>query len=271
MDNRPIGVFDTGLGGLTAVKELLQSMPGEDLIYFGDTGRVPYGTRSRETILRYAQQDVRFMRSFDIKALVIACGTVSANALDELVGSFDMPIIGVVRPAASRAARLTKNRKIGVIGTSATIKSGAYERLLREYAPDAAVYSQACPLLVPLVENGRFERGDRVAELVAAEYLAPLRAAGVDTLILGCTHYPLLTDIIADIMGGDVALVNSGAESAGYVRSVLSMTEKLSCFGRPGTCRYFVSDSVEDFSRYASMYLERGIEGSVEYVDIERF
>ena len=188
MDHRPIGVFDSGLGGLTAVRELRRLLPGEDIIYFGDTGRVPYGSRSREILVRYARQDVAFLRTFDLKAIVVACGTVSTTALEVLVRENDIPVWGVVEPAAQAAAQATRNGRVGLIGTQATIRSGAYERQIAQENPAIQVLTGACPLFVPLVENGRFRPGDIVAETVAAEYLAPMREAGVDTLVLGCTH-----------------------------------------------------------------------------------
>ena len=218
MDNRPIGVFDSGLGGLTAVRELQRLLPGEDIIYFGDTARVPYGGRSRDTLVRYARQDVAFLRTFDLKAIVIACGTVSTTALDVLTEENDIPIWGVVEPAAEAAARSTKNGLVGLIGTQATIRSGAYERRIAAEAPGVRVLSRACPLFVPLVENGRFRPGDVVAETVAAEYLEPFQDAGVDTLVLGCTHYPLLTEVIGNCMGPGVTLVNVGEKCARRVR-----------------------------------------------------
>lgn len=197
MDQRPIGVFDSGLGGLTAVREIRSILPSENIIYFGDTSRVPYGGRSAEILLRYARQDVRFLRTFDVKALLVACGTVSTNALPVLAAESDIPILGVVEPACAAAAQVTRNKKVGLIATAASVRSGAYERCLSALDGDIQVYAKACPLFVPLVENGRFRPGDTVIETVAAEYLAPLRAIGIDTLILGCTHYPLLSEIIA--------------------------------------------------------------------------
>ena len=177
MDNRPIGVFDSGIGGLTTVKELEKRLPHEDIIYFGDTGRVPYGTRSEETIIRYARQDVRFLRRFDIKAVIIACGTASSVALNDLKQSFDLPVIGVVEGAAYAAARAAKNKRIGVIGTNAAIQSGAYHRKLKEIDADIEIVSKACPLFVPLVENGRISRDDTVLKLIIEEYLSEIRAA----------------------------------------------------------------------------------------------
>lgn len=271
MDRRPIGVFDSGLGGLTAVRELTQLLPGEDIVYFGDTGRVPYGGRSRETIIKYARQDVAFLRTFDLKAIVIACGTVSTTALEVLSAENPIPVLGVVAPAARAAAERTKNGRIGLIGTQATIRTGAYERHIAALLPQAEVSTLACPLLVPLVENGRYKPGDGVVETVAAEYLAPLKAAGVDTLVLGCTHYPLLTDVIRAYMGENVALVNSGAVCAREVADLLEETGALAGEERPGVRRYFVSDSVEGFSGLASIFLGEDVRGAVEQIDITRY
>ncbi len=268
MDIRPIGVFDSGLGGLTAVRELSRLLPEEDIIYFGDTGRVPYGGRSRETIIRYARQDVAFLRTFELKAVVIACGTVSSTALDVLAQESDIPVWGVVEPAAVAAAQATRNGRIGLIGTQASIRSGAYERRISSLRPDAQVMATACPLFVPLVENGRFQAGDMVAETVAAEYLQPLKDAGIDTLMLGCTHYPLLKGIIGAFMGPEVALVDVGAECARQVAGVLDHTGGLTQPGRAGQCRFYVSDSVEGFSRLASIFLQRDVAESVKQVDI---
>ena len=205
MDQRPIGVFDSGLGGLTAVHSLWRILPEEDLIYFGDTARVPYGGRSRETLLKYARQDIAFLRSFDLKAVLIACGTVTSTSLDTLRKENDLPVLGVVEPSCREALAVTNNKKIGMIATLASARSGAYERTLKGLDADVQVVSQPCPLFVPLVENGRFRQGDVVIETVAREYLTPLMEAGVDTLILGCTHYPLLKDIIGEICGPGVA------------------------------------------------------------------
>ncbi len=270
MDRRPIGVFDSGLGGLTGLKELRRVLPGEDLIYFGDTGRVPYGSRSRDTILRYARQDVAFLRSFDIKAIVVACGTVSANALTELRAENDLPIFGVISPAAKAAARATRNGRIGLIGTAASIRSGAYERELSVLAPQAQVYAAACPLFVPLVENGRFRPGDPVAELVAREYLEPLKEQGVDTLMLGCTHYPLLSGVIAAVMGPETTLIDVGAAGADAAAQTLGERGLLSD-APAGSCRFYVSDSTDDFARLSAIFLQGQLAGTVERVEIERY
>ena len=271
MDRRPIGVFDSGLGGLTAVRELARLMPEEDLVYFGDTSRVPYGSRSKETLVKYARQDAAFLRTFDPKAIVIACGTVSTTALDVLQAESGIPIFGVVESAAQAAAQLTKNGRVGLIGTHASIRSGAYERALERLRPGVRVTARACPLLVPLVENGRSQPGDIVAETVAAEYLAPVKAAGVDALILGCTHYPLMKAVIGAYMGPAVALVDVGEQCARWVRRQLELDGMRN--GRPGAGRhrYYVSDSTEDFSALASVFLGEDVRGGVEQIDITAY
>ena len=271
MDDRPIGVFDSGLGGLTTVRELCRLLPEEDIVYFGDTGRVPYGSRSRETIVKYARQDVAFLRTFDLKTIVIACGTVSTTALDVLAAENPIPVLGVVAPAARAAARATRSGSIGLIGIQASIRSGAYERLIRAENPAARVLAQPCPLFVPLVENGRFRPGDVVIETVAAEYLEPFQDAGVDTLVLGCTHYPLLTEVIGNCMGPGVTLVNVGEKCACRVAERLGGMAALAEPGRRGESRYYVSDSVEDFSRLASIFLRQDVAAEVTQVDIWRY
>lgn len=268
MDRRPIGVFDSGLGGLTALRELARIMPEEDLIYFGDTGRVPYGSRSRETIIHYARQDVAFLNSFDPKAIVIACGTVSTTALEVLRGECATPIFGVVEPAAREAAKLTRSGKVGLLGTQATIRSGAYERALSALRPGTEVTAQACPLLVPLVENGRSRPGDPVTEQVVSEYLAPLKEAGVDTVMLGCTHYPLLKPIISRQMGEDVQLVDVGAQCARWVAGQLAGRGMRTDSAERGSRRYYVSDSTRDFAPLASAFLGEDVTGGVEQIDI---
>ncbi len=267
-DTRPIGVFDSGLGGLTGVRELMELLPGEDIIYLGDTGRVPYGGRSRETIIKYARQDMAFLRSFDIKAILVACGTVSTTAIDEMAGD---RVFGVAGPAVEKAAAVTKNGKVGLIATAASIRSGTYERLMKDVLPEAEVFPKACPLFVPLVENGRISRGDVVIETVAREYLTPLKGKGIDTLILGCTHYPLLTDIISDIMGGGVTLVNSGAEGAKKLAGSLARDGLLSGRNSGGKHSYYVTDTAEGFSGAAALFLRESVAGVVKQVSLDMF
>ena len=269
MDNRPIGVFDSGLGGLTAVAEIRKILPSENIIYFGDTSRVPYGGRSKEILLKYARQDVAFLRSFDIKAIVVACGTVSTTALPTLRAENDLPLLGVVEPACRRAVNLTKNRRIGMIATSASVRSGTYERVIHALDADAQVIARACPLFVPLVENGRYRAGDSVIETVAREYLEPLKAEGIDTLILGCTHYPLLTEVIADIMGDGVALINAGAEAAWELKRTLTANDLLA-EDRQGETTLYASDLSGDFKELAGRFLQEEVP-PVRPVDIDRY
>ena len=271
MDVRPIGVFDSGLGGLTAVRALRQILPEEDLIYFGDTARVPYGGRSKETLLKYARQDVRFLRSFDLKAIVIACGTVSTTSLSTLQAENDLPIVGVVEPTCRRALAVTKNKKIGMIATLASVRSGAYEAMLRTLDSEVEVIGKSCPLFVPLVENGRFQRGDIVIETVAREYLEPLKESGVDTLILGCTHYPLLTEVIADIMGPEVTLVSAGEESAFELKRLLKAQDLRADESRQGESEFYVSDRAEDFERIESVFLQENLRRAARRIDIDQY
>lgn len=271
MDLRPIGVFDSGSGGLTAVREIRSILPSENIIYFGDTSRVPYGSRSAEILLHFAKQDVRFLRTFDIKALVVACGTVSTTALPQLQAeNGDLPMLGVVEPSCRRAAASTRNKRVGLIATAASVRSGAYERTIAGLDGDITVISKACPLFVPLVENGRFQPGDTVIETVAREYLEPLRDTGIDTLIMGCTHYPLLAEVIGGIMGPDVTLVDSGAEAARSLKQQLTERELLAD-RRGGEMTLYASDRPEDFGALAGMFLGRPLQGAVRPVDIEKY
>lgn len=269
-NNKPIGIFDSGLGGLTAAGRLASLLPAEDILYLGDTGRVPYGGKGRETIIKYAKQDIEFLLKMDIKAIVVACGTVSTTALDEIAGDYSVPIYGVVEPTVARAARTTKNKKIGIIGTEASIKSGAYERMLKK-CPGVELMSRACPLFVPLVENGRVSPGDIVIETVTAEYLAPMKDAGVDTLILGCTHYPLLEPVISAYMGDETTLISAGSATAEFVAEEISRMGLLSDDKRQGVHKYYVSDSTENFSALASVFLRRDIQGEVHKIDWDKF
>ncbi len=268
---RPIGVFDSGLGGLTAVRALRRILPQEELIYFGDTARVPYGGRSKETLLKYARQDVRFLRSFDLKALVIACGTVSTTSLGTLQAENDLPIVGVVEPTCRRCLEVTRTKRVGIIATLASIRSGAYEATLRRLDASVEVIGRACPLFVPLVENGRIHKGDVVIETVAREYLEPLRAAGIDTLILGCTHYPLLTEIIGEIMGPGVTLVSAGEESAFELKRLLRCGGLEAEEHRRGGASFYVSDQPEDFERIASVFLGEDLRHAARRIDIDQY
>ena len=268
MDNRKIGVFDSGLGGLTTVKQIMKSLPNESIVYFGDTGRVPYGTRSEETIIKYTRNDIRFLKSFDVKMIVIACGTASSVALPCVKSEFDTPIIGVVEAAVSAALKATANKKIGVIGTPGTIKSGSYERLIKASDETIKTYPQACPLFVPLVENGHFDT--QVTRLVIDEYLSEIKSAGVDTLILGCTHYPLLKKAIGEYMGEKVKLIDPGKEAALYLKKHFDETDLHSALNE-NIYNYYVSDNVSGFEELGSIFLEKKINGQVEKIDIEKY
>ncbi|MBQ7792078.1 MAG: glutamate racemase [Clostridia bacterium] len=268
-DNRPIGVFDSGLGGLTAVKELTHIFPNENIIYFGDTGRVPYGTRSNETIVKYVRQDIRFLMSHNVKAIVAACGTASSVALEQLKPEFNLPLIGVLEPVCRAAISKTKNEIIGVLGTPGTINSGSYSKGIRSLNPSAAVIEQACPMFVPLVENGYLDH--EATYLFAKEYLKPLIEQNADTIILGCTHYPLLEKVIKELVGDNVSVINAGAETALYTKKILEEQMLLSNATAQGQNSYFVSDDVEKFSHLGGMFLGRKIEASVTKIDIDTF
>lgn len=259
-----IGVFDSGMGGLTAIKQIVKMMPQEDIIYFGDTGRVPYGTRSKDTIIKYACQDVRFLLSKKVDAILIACGTVSANAIDVLRSEFDVPIFGVVEAAAKKACQLTRNGKVGIIGTNATVKSGAYVEHIRSIRGDIETVSTPCPLFVPLVENGFTDPDDMITYLTAEKYLADIKASGADTLILGCTHYPIIAPVISKVLPG-VSLINTGAEAADR------LFEKVAPRGGSGRVEYYVSDDVSSFKAAASTFLEMPVGDNVFKVDIEKY
>jgi glutamate racemase len=269
MNNKSIGVFDSGLGGLTAVKQIMKELPNENIIYFGDTGRVPYGTRSPDTILKYTRGDIRFLNSFDVKIIVIACGTASSVALPYVKEEFDTPIVGVVDAAVYKAVRSTKNKKIGIIGTPGTIKSGSYEKLIKAEDNEIRTYTMACPLFVPLVENGHFDTP--VTKLVVDEYLREIRNAGVDTLILGCTHYPLLKKVIGEYMGKSVTLIDPGAEVAKYLKKKLSDSMQHDEQAEENRYSYYVSDNVEGFEELGGIFLERKIDGQVKKIDIEKY
>ncbi len=265
MKNKPIGVFDSGLGGLTAVKEIMNLMPNEDIIYFGDTARVPYGSRSSETIIKYAKQDINFLKSFDIKIILAACGTVSSVALPEIPNK-DVKVIGVVEPAAVAAVKATKNKKIAVLGTQGTINSRAYEKAITKIMPEALITSVACPLFVHLVENGYHD--NEATYLIAKDYLSEVIKSGADTVILGCTHYPMLTQVIAEILGNKVKLINVGETAAQYLREILEQEGKL-CSEKNPTYEFYASDAKSGFDYLAKMFLKRDL-GILKSVDIDK-
>ena len=253
-NNKAIGVFDSGIGGLTAVRELIKLLPNEDIIYLGDTARVPYGTKSRETILKYAKQDFAFLENLGVKMIIAACGTVSSvvSSSESLGKSL---YTGVIGPAAESAVKATKNGKIGVIGTSATIRSGSYRKEIAKLMPEAEVFDKACPMFVPLVENGYTELGCKPCEIIAEEYLSELREKGIDTLIMGCTHYPLLEEIIAKTMGSGVKLISSGGEAGKYAQKILAEKDLLNPKEEAGKITLYCTDSVELFSENAQHFL----------------
>ena len=263
---KSIGIFDSGVGGLTVLKEVVRVLPQEDTIYLGDTARVPYGTKSPETVTRYALQVTSFLVERDIKLLVVACNTASAVSLDTLTRSFPIPIIGVIEPGAKRAALVTRNGKVGVIGTTATIQSSAYSKAIKRINREIEVVTRACPLFVPLVEEGWVD--NEVARLTAKTYLQELKAAGVDTLVLGCTHYPLLKGTIAEIMGDGVQLVDSAEETARTVAETLNNGDLLRPLSEKGNHHYFVTDVPAGFIRVGNRFLG-GRLGDVYQIDLE--
>ncbi len=267
----PIGVFDSGVGGLTVAREIMRQIPQERIVYFGDTARVPYGAKSEGTLIRYTRQIIRFLKTRGVKAIVVACNTASATALEAIKDEIDLPIIGVVRPGAKVAVETTRNHKIGVMGTEATINSGMYEKFIKELNPRAEVIGKACPLLVPLVEENWLK--DPVTEAVLERYLANLKQSEIDTLILGCTHYPLLRHVVGEIMGDQVTLVNPAYETAVELRSML---QKLGIandgdntqFENP--YEFFVSDAAEKFKNFANVILPCNVE-SIQQINIEEY
>ncbi len=258
MSERAIGVFDSGVGGLTVLKEIRRLLPGEEIIYLGDTARVPYGTKSPATVTRYALEAAGFLDGIGVKALVVACNTASSFAVETLTQRYAIPVIGVIEPGARRAAALTRSRRVGVIGTEGTIKSGAYSRAIQALDPHISVYPAACPLFVPLAEEGWAEHP--VARLTAEEYLEPLRQAQIDALVLGCTHYPLLKKTLAAVLGAGVELVDSAEETALQVAGILRTADLLrrSPAGPP---RYFVTDVPTRFERVGGAFLGAPLEG----------
>ncbi|MBQ2897120.1 MAG: glutamate racemase [Clostridia bacterium] len=265
MNNKPIGVFDSGLGGLTAVKEIINVLPNEDIIYFGDTARVPYGSRSSETIIKYAKQDISFLKSFDIKIILAACGTVSSVALPEIPCD-KVRVVGVVEPAAIAAVKATKNKKIAVLGTKGTIDSKAYETEIKKLMPDAKITSIACPMFVHLVENGYSEH--EATYLIAKEYLKQVIDNGADTVILGCTHYPMLKKVISKVLGENVSLIDVGKAAANYLKEILDTENKLSELKKP-SYEFYVSDAKGGFEDLAKLFLKRDL-GALKSVDIDK-
>ncbi len=267
----PIGVFDSGLGGLTAVRELRRILPGEDIVYFGDTGRVPYGTRGRETILAYTRQDIAFLLSQKVKTIIAACGTVSSTYPEQEGRALPVAYGGVLHAAAKAAAEATRNGKVGVLGTEATVRSGSYQKALAALNPQIESVAAACPLFVPLVENGHFGAQDAMAHLAAEEYLAPVKAAGVDTVILGCTHYPLLAGVLQKQFGPGVSLVDPGREAALAMRAQLDAKGLLRPRKTGGQVRYYVSDDPGRFNTLANLFLGQETAAAAQCIHIEKY
>lgn len=269
--NAPIGVFDSGVGGLTVFREIMRQIPNEKIIYFGDTARVPYGSKSKETVTRYSEQIVRFLRTFHVKTIVAACNTASACALETLEQNIDIPIIGVVKPGARAAVNVTRNGRIGVIGTEATIGSQIYAEYISKLDRNVSIYGRACPLFVPLVEEGLLE--DPVTDEIAGRYLAELIDIDIDTLLLGCTHYPLIRSTLSRIVGDKVTLVNPAYETALELKNMLQAMDLLN-EDPPGLganqYRFYVSDKADKFVRFANSIIKYGIL-SAKTVNIEAY
>jgi glutamate racemase len=261
---RPIGIFDSGVGGLTVVKQVLNELPNENIIYFGDTARVPYGTKSRETITHFAMQDVRFLLSFDVKMIIVACNSVSSNSIDILKRKFEVPVIGVIEAGAEAACYYSKQKKIGIIGTDATVESNAYERHIREKCRAELIYSRSCPLFVPLAEEG-FTEGE-IPEKIANKYLEHFKDIEVDTLVLGCTHYPLLAGIIQKIMGNNVKLIDPGIEVSKKVRNILNINDMYNDSVYKGEVKYYLSDIPRRFEKVAENFLGGPISSVIKIV-----
>ena len=268
--NAPIGVFDSGVGGLTVAREIMRQMPQERIVYFGDTARVPYGSKSRETILRYSRQIIRFLMTRQVKAIVIACNPASAYALETVEQEFDLPVIGVINAGARTAVRATTNGRIGVIGTEGTIGSGIYTEVMQRMRPDIQVIGKSCPLFVPLVEEGLLH--DSVTDEIASRYLAELKRHFIDTLVLGCTHYPLLRSTLGRLMGNDVVLVNPAYETAIELKQLLE-SRGLSCEPEGGEgekYQFYVSDLAEKFTAFATSILPDAVR-ETRKINIEEF
>ena len=254
--NAPIGVFDSGVGGLTVAREIMRNLPSEKIVYFGDTARVPYGSKSKDNIIKFSRQIIRFLQTENVKAIVIACNTASALALDEMQQEFDLPILGVVKPGAKVAVETTVNKRIGLIGTEANIRSGVYTRYIKSLDDEAKVFEKACPLFVPLVEEGWLH--DDITLQVASRYLEELKEKDIDTLIMGCTHYPLIRSTIRKVMGDKVNLVNPAYETAIELKNLLerdNLANKCDVDSPSSMYRFYVSDAEEKFKLFANSIL----------------
>jgi len=255
--NKAIGVFDSGIGGLTVYKALKEKLPNEKVIYLGDTARLPYGTKSAETIIKFSEGNALFLLTKSVKIIVVACNSASSYALPYLQNKFDIPVVGVIEPGAEAAVHAGK-AKIGVIGTDATIKSGAYEKAIIEKKTGTRVLSKACPLFVPLVEEGWIDH--KVTRLVIEEYLLPLKEQGIDTLVLGCTHYPVLKEVIADVLGREITLIDSALTTSEKVYVILKSLGWIGEPGNPAEDEFFVTDFPERFKQVGEIFLRRKLE-----------
>jgi len=263
--NAPIGVFDSGIGGLTVVKELIRNLPGEDIVYLGDTARVPYGTKSGRTVIAYSRSNTEFLISKGIKLLVVACNTASSVSIPSLRAEFDMPVLGVIEPGTKKAVEVTNKNKIGVIGTPSTINSGAYTKAIENLNPDIKVISEACPLFVPLADEGWVE--GEIVEGIAKEYLNPIKDSGIDVLVLGCTHYPLLKNMIQKIVGDEITLVDSAQETASQIKQILVKKDLLNDSKTPSERDFYLTDVSDTFISVAGRFLGEKID-KIEMVDI---
>jgi glutamate racemase len=272
-DSRPVGIFDSGLGGLCAVREAIKIMPGEDIVYFGDTGRVPYGSKSYDIIKKYARQDMNFLISKNVKMILVSCGTVSSVAINDLRETFpDVPIIGVVETACEKAVEIAnaeKNKNIGIIATEATISKGMYKKYISELDKTCEVYSKACPLFVPLVEHGHISDGDIITKAAAETYLNELKDLNLSSLILGCTHYPMIKNIINAVM--NVELIDVGLEAAHKLKKEMTEKNLLNDINRKGRLKIYISDEGINFKNIASSFLGFDIKSGVEIIDIEKY
>lgn len=262
----PIGVFDSGIGGLTVVKRLSSTLPNESIIYFGDTARVPYGSKSNSTVIEYSIQDTKFLLQKNIKALVVACNTASSIAIPDLKKKFDIPIIGMIEPGSRMALKKSQSKKIGVIGTRATVSNLAYSKEIKKINSSAQVIEKPCPLFVPLAEEGWINH--KATYEVAEEYLKELREEKIDTLVLGCTHYPILSEVIRKVIGSKVTLIDSGIASSEVIKSELEKLDLLSDSKKTGVQEYYVSDIPAKFKEVAELFLGKEID-HVHKVDLE--
>lgn len=273
-DVRPIGVFDSGIGGLTVLREIWEAVPDESTIYFGDNSRSPYGTKSKSTIIRYSLQNMKFLESKDVKMIVIACNTASAYAYEELKKRANVPVVEVVTPGADVACKATKNGKIGIIATKGTISTGVYKKAVEDRAKELGmdnieIFEQACPLFVSLAEEGWWDK--EVTRLTAEEYLKPLKEAGVDTLVMACTHYPLLSKVIQEVMGDGVVLVNTGEATAKVVKELLSSEGTTSEGNQSPVREFYTSDEPELFEQVATPFLGEGLPSGTKHFTTDKY